>query len=33
MITSRMMSSNAPSPMYMTLLSTGCRKIPTVELS
>ena len=33
MMTSRMMINNAPSPMYMTLLSTGWEKIPTVERS
>ena len=33
MITSRMMISKAPSPMYMTLLSMGFQKIPTVERS
>ena len=33
MMTSRMMISKAPNPMYMTLLSTGWEKIPTVERS
>ena len=33
MITSRMMISKAPSPMYMTLLSMGSAKIPTGERS